>query len=93
MKKPIYSKLDAALLAVIAQLAPVRLHELNKAGRVKRQAEALETATKGRSAGTGDEVPAWRFVDRRLQALRRAGRIRFKSETGAHGWIIVEGAR
>lgn len=93
MKTPDYSKLDAALVAVITQLQPVELYEILRARKVRRQAEALEASTKGRRAGTGDEVPSWRFVDRRLQALKRARTIRFQSVTGARGWVPVLGCK
>ena len=72
-----YTQLDAAILARIHVLAAANVAVFYRidSGEVRRAAEVFATPQKD----------AWRFVDSRLQALRKAGRIGF---SGA-GWYLV----
>jgi hypothetical protein len=79
-----YSKLDAAILARIAA-GRVNFTQL-QGGEVGQLARALNESA-------GDHVrglrfkPAWRFVDARLQALRKAGRITYQRKP--EGWVLA----
>lgn len=75
MSKPDYSALDAAILARIAQ-KPANFTEL-QSGTVQKAADAFVI---------GSYKPAWRFIDARLQALRKAGKIVYSGKTG---WSIA----
>ena len=70
-----YTELDAAILSRIAQ-KPVSFMQL-QSGAVQKAADALVT---------GSYKPAWRFIDSRLQALRKAGKIVYSGKTG---WSIA----
>ena len=70
-----YTELDAAILSRIAQ-KPVNFTQL-QSGAVQKAADALVT---------GSYKPAWRFIDSRLQALRKAGKIVYSGKTG---WSIA----
>lgn len=65
-----YSKFDAALLAEITR-ARQRLSALMSRQPLAQLAEDLDLTDY-----LGYRVPAYRIFDRRLQALRRAGKIR-----------------
>lgn len=82
MQKLNYSDLDAALLAKL-QARPLTFADMAYGGAVLDAATALE-----KQYGKPDVNPAWRFVDARLQALRRAGRIEFAGPKT--GWKIVQ---
>ena len=43
-----------------------------------------------KSLAANDKAPAWRIVDRRLQALRKAGRICYQRKP--EGWVLHEAA-
>lgn len=75
MSKPDYTALDAAILARITQ-KPVNFTQL-QSGAVQKAADAFVT---------GGYKPAWRFIDSRLQALRKAGKIVYSGKTG---WSIA----
>lgn len=75
MSKTDYSALDAAILAHVSQ-KPANFTEL-QSGAVQKAADALVT---------GSYKPAWRFIDSRLQALRKAGKIVYSGKTG---WSIA----
>ena len=68
-----YTELDAAIVASIKAGAS-RFMEIN-GELVARAAAKFEN----------DKTPAWRFVDRRMQALRKAGKIKL----GRLGWRVV----
>lgn len=67
MTKTNYSKLDAAILEQIAA-RPTTFTEFC-GGHVRAAADALVLDR--------TKKPAWRFIDSRLQALRKAGRIKY----------------
>lgn len=73
-----YTALDAAILARIKQ-KPANFTEL-QSGDVQKAAEALAPGL------TRWSKPAWRFIDARLQALRKAGKITYSGKTG---WSIA----
>ena len=75
MRKHDYTALDAAILARVAH-KPANFTEL-QSGTVQKAAEVLVT---------GSYKPAWRFIDSRLQALRKAGKIVYSGKTG---WSIA----
>lgn len=74
-----YSKLDAAILSAIEAKAPVPFHVFAYSGTVASESAAL--------AHTEKNADAWRVVDRRLQAPRKAGRIRYQRKP--EGWVLV----
>lgn len=76
-----YTALDAAILAAIGERQPALFSRLQTA-EVRRRSVALEH--------TRHDGEAWRVVDRRLQALRKAGRIRYQRGK-AEGWVRVVG--
>ncbi|KVN92583.1 hypothetical protein [Burkholderia ubonensis] len=76
-----YQKLDALILAVIDD-KPKRFATINL-GEVVRESERI--AREEATPRTRGDVIAWRMVDRRLQALRKAGKIRSTST----GWVRV----
>lgn len=86
--KPDYTHLDAAILAAIKARGPVRFFLLSHIKAVQSAAVALESANRGHGPGRRDDKPAWRFVDGRLQALRKAGKI--KHQRKPEGWVLVE---
>ncbi|MBU9340665.1 hypothetical protein [Burkholderia multivorans] len=74
-----YETLDALILGNIGH-APKKFAEINT-GPVWQESERI-----GREESrptTFGEVVGWRIVDRRLQALRKAGKIRSTSK----GWV------
>ena len=76
MSKHDYTELDAAILSRIAQ-KPANFTQL-QSGAVQKAADAFVT---------GSYKPAWRFIDARLQALRKAGKIVYSGKTG---WGIAD---
>ena len=75
MTKHDYTELDAAILSRIAQ-KPANFTQL-QSGAVQKAADAFVTDS---------YKPAWRFIDARLQALRKAGKIVY---SGKVGWSIA----
>ena len=74
-----YSELDAAILKTIAEAArPLRFDSVFADAAVYRAAHSLSQTEEARFSGK----PAYRFVDARLQAARKAGKIRHTSK----GW-------
>ena len=69
-----YTELDNAILARVAE-GCVSFTALS--GAVSKHSEAL---------AKNDPAPGWRIVDRRLQALRKAGRIRYQRKP--EGWVL-----
>lgn len=79
-----YTQLDAAILDSLAQ-GPLTFGFFAYGGAVAGESKKLEIAH-----GDPKVKPAWRFVDTRLQALRKAGKIRFVDQ--ATGWAREGGA-
>lgn len=77
MNKTDYTELDGAILAAIKADAPVTFASITLA--VRSTAEKL--------AHTERQGQAWRVVDRRLQALRKAGKIRYQHKP--EGWVLL----
>lgn len=77
-----YDKLDQLIIdCVRANGTPVRWGRLF-ASEVKKESDRLERETGGES---------FRMVDRRVQALRKAGKIRHaRASEGGPGWVIVQ---
>lgn len=74
-----YQKLDALILASIDE-SPKKFAAVNT-GAVREESERL--AREECRPTTFGEVVAWRIVDRRLQAVRKTGKIRSTSK----GWV------
>lgn len=74
-----YQKLDALILASIDE-TPRKFASIN-IGAVRDESERL--AREECRPTTFGEVVAWRIVDRRLQAVRKTGKIRSTSK----GWV------
>ena len=73
-----YTDLDAAIQQVIGTKSPVLFSALNF--DVRKHSVPL--------AHTDRHGQAWRVVDRRLQALRKAGRIKYQRKP--EGWVLVK---
>ena len=82
MLKLDYKPLDAAILAALAS-RPKTFAEFAYGGHVYDEARSL-----GDAFGDPRVKPSWRFVDSRLQALRKAGKIRFVGPK--EGWVVVQ---
>ena len=76
--KPDYTRLDAAILAAIQTAQPAIFSAFAYSGAVKRHSQELDHTEKNGES--------WRVVDRRLQALRKAGQIRYQRKP--EGWVI-----
>lgn len=76
-----YEKLDALILESVGN-TPKKFAAINT-GVVRTESERV--AREESRPTTFGEVVAWRMVDRRLQALRKAGKIRSTST----GWVRV----
>ncbi|KVX33435.1 hypothetical protein WT32_02505 [Burkholderia anthina] len=74
-----YEKLDALIVASIDE-TPKKFAAVNT-GAAREESERL--AREECRPTTFGEVVGWRIVDRRLQALRKTGRIRSTSK----GWV------
>jgi len=79
-----YEKLDAAILRAIAdgKREFVQLH----AGDVLEEAKRI-AAAESDGKPSWKSVPSYRVTDRRLQALRRSGKIRF-ARGSRGGWTL-----
>jgi hypothetical protein len=71
-----YTNLDDAILAVVASGGPVAFHSLS-----------CRVAAHSDEYAENDNAPGWRIVDRRLQALRKAGKIRHQHKP--EGWVVA----
>ncbi len=77
-----YAKLDAAILSELTATTPNGFAQLcGNLSAANREANVLS----GPDAFHG--TPSWRLIDRRLQALRKAGRIRYQRKP--EGWVLV----
>ena len=81
MNKPDYTKLDSAIIEAIRG----GKHDFTSLGSVVR---AISEPIAQQSPGRYGPEP-WRIVDRRLQALRKAGKIAY---TRSAGWRLVADA-
>lgn len=68
-----YSALDAAILAAVTAGKP----GIPKSREILLASIALQKQDEAGRNYPNDAKPAWRFVDCRLQALRKAGKIKF----------------
>lgn len=86
-----YTALDAAILAAIRFDDGVGklFHHIAWAKAVAAASDAIAAVANEGKRGW-NETPAWRIVDRRLQALRKAGLIRYQRKP--EGWVLVDGA-
>lgn len=62
-----YETLDRAILEAITSTPGIKFDRLHRTTPVADASQSL--------ADAGDKAPAWRIVDRRLQALRKKGLI------------------
>lgn len=83
-----YTKLDAAILARITALGCVVFTRL-QAGDVIKIANAHSEAEADDEPCTSKLRlrPAWRFIDARLQVLRKAGLITYQRKP--EGWVLT----
>ncbi|MBA1366948.1 hypothetical protein FLK63_35610 [Burkholderia gladioli] len=77
-----YTKLDALILGEIG-IEPVAFHVLQH--RPEIEAETIAIADASPRNVWGDKVSAFRVLDRRLQALRKAGKI----QASTKGWTLA----
>lgn len=79
-----YTKLDAAIIAAINGAPPAQFFRISNDAQVQREAETLASAE-------FEKAEAWRIMDRRLQSMRKAGRIKYqrKSKDKKEGWVIA----
>lgn len=80
-----YSKLDAEILRTIKSGA-TDFNNITQDPGVRMSVKQLVTANPSK--------PAFRFVGARLQALRKAGKVRYArraSKVQACGWVVAEG--
>lgn len=77
-----YTKLDALILDEIS-IEPVAFHVLQH--RPEIEAETIAIADASPRNVWGDKVDAFRVLDRRLQALRKAGKIKASTK----GWTLA----
>lgn len=89
-----YDELDRAILSFIGDTkaatgrngVKAMAAEMMGCPPISRETQRLSIATGPISLG--DHKPPFRFLDSRLQALKRAGKIRY---SGARdGWVLVE---
>lgn len=83
-KRTDYSALDAALLSRIK--GGIVSFTAIQSGEVRDIAEELARAHPNYK--TRYPTPGWRFIDRRLQVLRKAGLIRYQRKP--EGWVLCE---
>jgi hypothetical protein len=76
-----YAKLDELILAVLKN-GGARTFSALRVGAIRAECERLEAAT-------GSEE--FRILDRRLQALRKAGKIEYLGAKATEGWVLRGG--
>lgn len=84
-----YTALDSAIKAALA-IGPKKFRELETKPSIKQQSIKLAAAHNAGITSKYDQKDAWRFVDSRLQALRKKGDICFVDQ--ARGWCLKEKA-
>lgn len=81
-----YQNLDAAIIDALSQ-APKAFYLISANTRVSEESETISLAERETIKPGKSPAPAWRIVDRRLQALRKKGAI-ISTTTG---WIVPDG--
>lgn len=82
MSKPDYAAFDAELLSQI-RAGRNRMHVLDCCATLAALAKPIcDKANEGKSKW--NHVPEWRIIDRRLQALRKSGKIRHDGKV----WLL-----
>lgn len=79
-----YTNLDDSICACLKS-GPKTFTQLQFCD-VQKEAKKIENEDKNKR-GTWSETSAYRFIDRRLQALRKAGKITYSTKSG---WSLVE---
>lgn len=77
-KKHDYTALDALLIEQITNRAPMLFQTLVYSPLVRDESERL-------AAAEFEKAEAWRIIDRRLQALRKAGKVKYQRKP--EGWV------
>jgi hypothetical protein len=91
-----YDELDRAILSFMGDTkAATGRNGVKATAGEMMQHQPICQKTARLSIATGhvssnDHKPPLRFLDGRLQALKRAGKIRF---SGGYGWVLVEKAK
>lgn len=80
-----YANLDAAILAAIESHQPITFSTLCVMPGVKQESETLSAAQQRQTAGRALKEP-FRFIDARLQSLRKAGKV--EPVGGKFGWRL-----
>jgi hypothetical protein len=70
-----YAELDEAIVLKIGVAKARTFHQI-ASGDLRRMADAIATPDR-----YGDR-PGWRVIDRRLQALRKSGKLSYSRNTG-----------
>lgn len=85
-----YTKLDAAIIASLHPNQPKRFSALSTCHAVAAEAIDLSNAHGAKNRYTRKDP--FRFVDARIQALKKAGKIKFQGATNVSegGWLRVE---
>jgi len=78
-----YTKLDEAILIALSERSR-KFYEITREARVLLESQAL---AKSVAKGLSSDKPAWRFVDSRLQAMRKAGKVAFRG--AKEGWVAT----
>lgn len=78
-----YETLDALILVELDMVSPRTFNSLRYQMDIMRQCDAISAAEGTRRSRWG--VAPWRILDRRLQALRKAGKIRASTK----GWTLA----
>lgn len=87
-----YTLLDAAIQARLSLLSPVGFAALCVHPDVKVESRKIaDLVNQGSNRRSFDQAEPWRIIDRRLQVLRKAGKIRYQRKSAAHpeGWVVV----
>lgn len=84
-----YEKLDAMIMAAIANEPGIKFDDLSNRQPIRICADALADEEKKQPRKGYSEDKGWRVVDRRLKALRKAGNIAYGRGKNA-GWRILE---
>lgn len=79
-----YTELDAEIIKSLGN-GPIHFRQMLAIKSLVWEARTLEADEKARNPGRWNTKEAFRFIDGRLQALRRAGRI---THTTAKGWEL-----
>lgn len=80
-----YTKLDAAILAALKD-APLTFTAMQGNAEVRKEVGLIEAKhNEGLLRRDSAYKPGWRFLDSRLQALRKAGKVGFDTK---QGWTL-----